>query len=162
MVVGAKPPAKSEALLAVCTLAQSEPGACRWCGDALPKLRRTWCSDRCGTAFWKNHWWTLARSAAKRRDKYRCKECGQALPKRPARIAFRTEIAYKAAMRTWRSRRKVERLEVNHVIPCLGKHMVLSCLHHLDNLETLCVACHKGHTASAARARAVLKQKAKV
>jgi len=57
-------------------------------------------------------------------------------------------------MREWRARRKLERLEVNHVIPCLGAHTVLSCLHHLDNLETLCVACHKQHTSLAARDRA--------
>ena len=46
-------------------------------------------------------------------------------------------------MRTWRAAKKTQRMEVNHRIPCRGKHSTLSCDHHLDNLETLCVACHK-------------------
>jgi hypothetical protein len=34
------------------------------------------------------------------------------------------------------------------MVPALGAHGTLSCLHHLENLETLCVACHKGETAA--------------
>jgi hypothetical protein len=43
-------------------------------------------------------------------------------------------------------------VEVNHRQPALGAHGTLSCLHHLDNLETLCVACHREIT-SATRPR---------
>jgi hypothetical protein len=93
-------------------------------------------------AFWNNHWWTQARRAAKRRDRYRCCECGHEPPKRPTRRRFPSETAYRAAMRVWRSGRRAARLEVNHREPALGAHGTLSCLHHLDNLETLCVACH--------------------
>ena len=49
-------------------------------------------------------------------------------------------------MRAWRKLRSSERLEVNHIVPALGAHGTLSCLHHLDNLETLCVACHLAFT----------------
>lgn len=49
-------------------------------------------------------------------------------------------------MRAWRSAKAVDRLEVNHREPALGAHGTLSCLHHLDNLETLCVACHRETT----------------
>lgn len=54
-------------------------------------------------------------------------------------------------MREWRKNRRAERLEVNHVEPCVGRHRVLSCMHHLVNLETLCVACHKTHTTALPR-----------
>jgi hypothetical protein len=118
----------------------------------LPPRRRTWCSDRCGDAFWNNHWWSQARSAAKRRDKYRCSRCGHVAPKRPSRVRFTNERAYKAAMREWRAGKPVNRLEVNHREPALGAHGTLSCVHHLENLETLCVACHR-ETTSAMRPR---------
>jgi hypothetical protein len=140
-------------LLAGCALARPVAGGCSWCGAPLPPRRRTWCSDRCNEAFWNNHWWTLARRATKRRDKYRCLRCGYAPPKRPARTRFSAEAAYRAAMRAWRAERHANRLEVNHLEPALGAHRSLSCLHHLENLETLCVACHRELT-SAGRRRA--------
>jgi hypothetical protein len=68
-------------------------------------------------------------------------------PKRPSRARFPTEAGYRAAARAWRAGRAENRLEVNHRVPALGAHRSLSCLHHLGNLETLCVACHKVTTA---------------
>jgi 5-methylcytosine-specific restriction endonuclease McrA len=109
---------KSAALIASCVMTRPGAGTCPWCAAPLPKGRRTWCRDRCATAFWKNHWWSRARRAAKRRDKYACVRCGGGRP-----------------------------IEVNHIVPCLGAHGTLSCAHHLKNLETLCVACHRAHTA---------------
>jgi hypothetical protein len=144
---------KRDALLAVCSLAPPfAEGACAWCATSLPPRRRTWCSDRCGDAFWANHWWSVARRRAKRRDKYRCKSCGVRAPKRPVKATFRTHAAYLKAMRTWRAEKRIARLEVNHIVPCVGKHGELSCAHHLDNLETLCPTCHKRHTAALRKA----------
>lgn len=140
---------KSKSLLAECSLAaRSMENVCAWCAASLPPRRRSWCSDRCGDAFWTNHWWSLARRATKRRDKYRCKRCGTRAPKRPAKASYRTQFAYNAAVRAWRKAKRVGRLEVNHIVPCAGKHGELSCAHHLENLETLCAGCHKEHTAS--------------
>jgi hypothetical protein len=51
-------------------------------------------------------------------------------------------------MRTWRAGRAAARLEVNHLQPALGAHRTLSCVHHLENLETLCIACHRETTAA--------------
>ena len=51
-------------------------------------------------------------------------------------------------MRAWRAGKPLHRLEVNHRVQALGAHGALSCLHHLDNLETLCVACHKETTSA--------------
>jgi hypothetical protein len=139
---------QSASLLAVCSLARGRAGGCAWCGAPLPPRRRTWCSDACGETFWNNHWWSLARRAAKRRDRYRCAECGHVPPKRPTRRRFPVEREYRAAMRTWRAERTDGRLEVNHRRPARGAHRTLSCLHHLDNLETLCVPCHRLVTAA--------------
>lgn len=139
---------KSARLLADCTLARPASGGCAWCGEPLPKRRRSWCSDRCNDAFWTNHWWSLARRAAKRRDKYRCSLCGHVPPKRPTRRTHASDRAYKAAMSVWRKARKTDRLEVNHREACNGAHGEISCSHHLDNLETLCVDCHKLHTST--------------
>lgn len=139
---------KAAALLAVCSLAPPlATGACAWCAAVLPPRRRTWCSDACGDAFWKNHWWSVARAAARRRDKYRCRRCGTRAPVRPTRARFPRETAYKKAMAVWRAERRVARLEVNHLEPALGRHNQLSCAHHLENLETLCPGCHKAFTA---------------
>jgi len=138
---------QSAALLRTCSQAAgAREGGCAWCGNDRPARRRSWCSDRCATRFWTNHWWSLARSAAKRRDKYRCVRCGHALAKRPGRTVYKREADYRAAMRAWRNTRKSERLEVNHIVPALGAHRTLSCLHHIDNLETLCAPCHLAFT----------------
>jgi len=151
-----KPPhatTKRDALLAVCSLAPPfAEGACAWCAEPLPARRRTWCSDRCGDAFWANHWWSVARRTAKRRDRYRCRRCGTRAPKRPAQAGFASRTRYLAALRDWRARKRIERLEVNHIVPCRGRHRSLDCAHHLENLETLCADCHKVHTSALAKA----------
>jgi hypothetical protein len=144
-------PPQSASLLAGCSLARASATGCAWCGADLPPRRRTWCSERCSDAFWDNHWWSRARAAAKKRDKYRCAQCGHVPPKRPTRARFPVESAYRTAMRAWRAGRTENRVEVNHRRPALGAHGTLSCIHHLDNLETLCVLCHKAITAAARR-----------
>ena len=131
---------KSLVLLASCELAHGvAQGKCAWCGAELPSRRRTWCSDRCGDAFWANHWWSVARRTVRRRDRYRCTRCGHKPP-------GRTHPKY-------RTLRKTDRLEVNHITPALGDHRRLSCAHHLENLETLCLACHQTYTSSQQRQR---------
>jgi hypothetical protein len=139
--MGAAKPAKAwqtEVLLAHCALARPAAGGCGWCGAALPSGRKRWCSEACGDGFWRNHWWTMARREAKRRDGRRCVRCGHGPEKRPRGGGI--------ALRTWRAIRLKDRLEVNHIRACEGRHGSLSCSHHLDNLETLCVPCHAEHT----------------
>jgi hypothetical protein len=128
-VPAARASTKSAVLIAHCPLTFEE-GTCRWCGERLNGRRKTWCSEVCSDGFWQNHWWTMARRAAKKRDKHRCVRCGvRAVPRSAGRAA-----------------RRAGRLEVNHKVQCLGRHGSLSCSHHLDNLETLCPPCHRVHT----------------
>ena len=75
-----QPAHRSGQLVEFCVLAARTDGQCRWCASELPHRRKMWCSDRCADRFWNNHWWTLARRAAKRRDRYRCKRCGHKPP----------------------------------------------------------------------------------
>lgn len=90
---------------------------CNWCAKKLPKRKKKWCSVFCSRAYNINHHWAAARSAAKKRDGYKCTQCGAK-----------------------------EKLEVNHIDPCLGKHQQDGCWHHQQNLETLCHSCHVGVT----------------
>lgn len=53
-------------------------------------------------------------------------------------------IAAHAAVDRWVARRQ---LEVNHLVPILGRHGEFGCHHHLDGLETLCHTCHLQETA---------------
>lgn len=67
-------------VLSDCTLAAGpfppEDRRCDWCGGPLSGRRRRWCSDSCSAAVWRNHAWTGAREAAKKRDGRRCVRCG--------------------------------------------------------------------------------------
>lgn len=94
-------------------------GRCDLCGRELKGKQRVWCGKRCANAYRAQHHWTLARAAAKRRDGYRCRHCGTGRENPTAN------------------------LEVNHVVPRLGQGYGWGCWHHLDNLESLCRACHR-------------------
>lgn len=93
---------------------------CAWCGTALEGRRRRWCSDNCSNAWANNHAWTSARETARRRDGRRCVRPDCPTPQ--------------------------QSIEVNHKVPCLGKHGQNSCVHHLDGLETLCRPHHLEET----------------
>lgn len=99
------------------------PQTCQWCGVNLASIpRRTvWCSNSCFLVWRKNHIWRFARTAARRRDKYACTICFQ---------GKHHGIA----------------IEVNHIIPLRGRGYTYGCVHHLDNLETLCKQHHQEKT----------------
>lgn len=102
---------------------------CRWCDGILPPNRKRWCSDRCVNTYGKNHWWTDARKAARRRDKYRCVRCGA---NKHGRLADGTERPA-----------ELRGLNVHHIAAAKGTHHRTHCSHHLANLETLCKVCHR-------------------
>ena len=106
-------------------------GVCGACGERLTGQKKWFCSEPCAKRWRLNHWYTLARPAAKKRDGHACVKCGA-----------------------------VKRLEVNHKIPFAGadRHKA-SCLNHADNLETLCKPCHKVETKRQKRAGLFRKTK---
>lgn len=121
-----------------------EPGRCQWCDKPLTGVRRrTWCSETCGRAWQREHIWRFARSAAKRKARYRCTrlEC----------TALRRDC------------------EVNHLEARDGKGYGPGCHHHLlpdgtgrGGLEVLCHVHHAQVTSAQATARALLRRGAKV
>lgn len=100
-----------------------EDGRCDLCGHWLVGRQKRWCGKKCALAYRRQHSWTHARTAARRRDGYRCRHCG-----------------------TGRENPECH-LEVNHIMPLNGKGYGWSCAHHLENLEVLCRACHRKVTA---------------
>ena len=62
---------------------------------------------------YREHSWSYSNTRARIRDNHKCVTCGS-----------------------------VDDLEVNHIIPLLGRGYGPGCAHHLDNLETLCKPCH--------------------
>ncbi len=128
-----------------CPLGQwaGKPGRCQLCDTVIELTRRrTWCSNKCGREWQRNHIWRFARSAAKRRAKYRCQ--------RPGCSAERRDC------------------EVNHITARQGGGYGPGCHHHLNpdksgvgGLEVLCHAHHAQVTAAQAKARAAIRAEAK-
>lgn len=111
---------------------------CQWCNQSLVSdgRRKVFCSSKCSLAFERNHLWNRARSSAKRRDKYSCRECG----------AHKSEV----------------KIEVDHVRPLASDaqttYSTPSCFHHQDNLKTLCRKHHLEKTALEAAERAATRR----
>jgi 5-methylcytosine-specific restriction endonuclease McrA len=108
---------------------------CQWCNSEIPSSSRrsVWCSSKCSKLWEKNHVWRFARAAARRRDKYACIECGL-------------------------SRKDGNKIEVNHINPLVGRGYHYGCVHHLDNLETLCLVHHREKTNRQSRERRGLSE----
>ena len=128
-----------------CPLGQwnGEPGRCQLCNQLIESTRRrTWCSNKCAREWQRNHIWRFARSAAKRRAKYRCQQQGCTAERHDC--------------------------EVNHISARDGGGYGPGCHHHLNpdkngvgGLEVLCRAHHAQVTAAQARARAELRRVAR-
>ncbi len=99
--------------LSSCPIYHPRPKHCWVCGVDLPKRRRKYCTDACKFVFYNNHIWSMARDFALYLSRRTCRTCGGH-----------------------------KKLEVNHVIPRVGKGYGFGCHHHQDNLEVLCHACH--------------------
>lgn len=140
----ALPPLVAERI--TCTLSKwtGTEGRCQWCDAPIASpRRRTWCSDKCGRAWQREHIWRFARSAAKRRAKYRCTKAGCGAARRDC--------------------------EVNHITPRNGNGYGPGCHHHLNpdsngqgGLEVLCRAHHAEITKAQATARAEARRIAKL
>jgi hypothetical protein len=79
-----------------------------------------------------NHNWGTARTAALRRDQYKCVVCGK--------------NNHCPEAKEWQLEHGRSYLEINHIKPVNGNRKSFSCQNHLDNLETLCHDCHTAIT----------------
>lgn len=108
---------------------EKQPGRCARCGAPLTGRQTRWCGETCKDYYERNHYWQLARPAALRRDLYRCRRCGW------------SPLAKQLTLFPELDKRYAD-LEVNHVIPRVGRGYNSGCHHHLSNLEVLCHGCH--------------------
>jgi ribosomal protein S14 len=115
------------------TCVDLEQALCRLasCRQPLAGRRTAYCSDSHAREFQRNHVWSEARRAARRRARWACQRCGF----KPAEIR-KNPIARSAF------RRYELRLEVNHIQPLAGSYRGVTCLNHQANLEVLCHRCH--------------------
>lgn len=117
------------------TLWSGDGSLCQVCNNEITDKRRSvFCSKKCSSWWENNHVWRRARTAARRRDKYSCIICGVHRNEEPVDVDHRNPIN-----------------GINYNIP--------SCIHHQDNLQTLCKTHHKEKTASEASARANERKK---
>ena len=114
-------------------LCRPHPPVCRLatCRMELPPRRTAYCSDKHAREFARNHVWSDARSAAKRRTRWACERCG-----------FKPSTVRKDPEKRAAYSRHELRLEVNHIQPLVGAYRGVTCLNHQSNLEVLCHRCH--------------------
>lgn len=146
-----------------CTLFQyrDEPGVCDHCGRKLTGRQSRWCSPECAKVFQVNHYWQMARPAAITRDGNRCVKCGWAPGDIHAIVLPSGQLCLWSYAALSRGRPEENWLEVNHIVPLVGRGYTSGCVHHLDNLETLCHRCHVAVTKRQRVCRArTLKRKA--
>jgi 5-methylcytosine-specific restriction endonuclease McrA len=115
-----------------CSLLHEE--GCEMCGADLTGRQRRFCSRQCARDFVANHRWTQARAKAKKAQTYFM--CARAIPTNEGFIGGDSDCLIFTT-----------KPEVNHIVPCKGKHGTWGCHHHQENLEVLCRPCHLKETA---------------
>lgn len=99
--------------------AKRDPNGCKLCNKKLTGRQKTWCSRQCSREYTRNHRWTNAKAHIKKEGAwYQCSHCQEF----------------------------TKTIEVNHIVPCKGKHGQWGCHHHETNLELVCRPCHKIET----------------
>ena len=125
---------------------------CTWCGQPVPRGRRTWCSDSCVSAFRARCDTAAQATLVLNRDRGICADCGRdtIAAAREAEAAWRQSPHY-MAYRNWDQRRALfaqfgyargRWREVDHVVPVIEGGGLMG----PDNLRLLCGACHAQHT----------------
>lgn len=95
--------------------APREKGRCELCGEKLSGRQSRWCGKTCSKSVRDNHRWTNAKALIKKESAwFKCAHCKEF----------------------------TQTIEVNHIVPCKGKHGQWGCHHHAENLELLCKPCH--------------------
>lgn len=147
---------------------QPEKGKCRWCWGAVPKGRRTFCSNACVDEYRRVVDWRYVCELVLRRDRGVCAICGvDTLKIRRVFEAWRADAkarnvyVYNEAkqIQAWigMNRSTYVQYQVDHITP---RHD--GGTNELTNLRTLCVPCHKDVTTAFAGERARRRRNAKV
>ncbi len=116
-------------------------GLCRWCNQEVPPGKKTFCNDNCIHEFKLRSQPSYARKCVFKRDKGRCALCHETRYGGRERSYRGVLMAYKSASPVWC---------MDHVKPVVEGGGECG----LDNLQTLCVPCHKVETAKLAARRA--------
>lgn len=140
-------------------------GECTWCGDAVPAGRRTWCSQSCVDQWGVRFDSGYARRIVKGRDRGVCGACG--LPTERLQAILESlhrerTVESKALLDFFRSRLGAgfniphqHLWEADHIHEVIEGGAALG----LENLQTLCIWCHKKKTAELARRRAASRSR---
>ena len=129
-----------------------QEGQCTWCGGPVRHPRRTWCSDECVHEFRLRHDWPYVRQLVRRRDAGVCADCGLPTIKVQRIIRWASADMVRIGVSYWHVSIRHELCSemgidyspgcdlwaVHHIVPRAEGGS-----NDLDNLVTLCVACHK-------------------
>lgn len=132
---------------------------CRWCGGAVAPPRRSWCGDECVHQYNLRTSGSYLRAQVFKRDRGVCAECG-CDTKRLEVVIWAAEISYQelccergpvygwARADIWRAvfsplgfNQDTSLWEADHVVEVVNKGET-----SLENIQTLCVPCHKAKT----------------
>lgn len=127
---------------------------CTWCQKEVPTGRRTWCSHKCVDQYRMATDWQYLSSKIYERDKGICQSCG--VDTKEIREQLNRDQKEMKERREWPCYPKGyfrRTYDIDHIIPVEdgGKSI-------MENLQTLCVACHKKKTAEQARNKALRKR----
>jgi hypothetical protein len=114
-------------------------GTCRWCGESTGmtlkgKPSKSRWHPKCLLDYKLLFWATTTRRAVWKRDNGVCKECG-----------------------TQCSRKGKPKWHMDHILPLIEANGNIN-YWRLENLQTLCVICHKKKTANEASERATVRK----
>lgn len=146
----------------ICPQLNQSGAGCLLCAEPLPVGRRKWCSNACMDWWHANHRFMVARQLALKRAEVfeipRCRDThGRYKKSRLHQHSLGFACSQCGGLFPARQRRarsaNVPSVQVNHIVPALGLHGALDCVHHQENLEVLCEPCHRLVTAGQARAR---------
>lgn len=133
---------------------------CRFCGEEVPPRKSGWCSMKCVERWRLTSDPRVQRAAVFARDLGQCRRCrldvnalavvlrgrGTAIASRNARMGARPEASY-SADGLW---------DMDHVVPVADGGGACG----IENLQVLCVWCHKEKTREQAAARAAARKSA--
>ena len=122
-------------------------GGCRWCGTTeLPPRRRTFCSQSCVDNYMIRVSTSYLRDLVYKRDKGICELCGVDTKKIAKEIlsgeATRKDYSISEKRKVWKRKNGGSLWDADHKLRVQDGGGLCG----LDNIRTLCIACHKSVT----------------